>query len=188
MADVPRFTDAQRGRLLYLARAAITSRFETDVEIPTCTDAAFEEKRGAFVTLTIGGQLRGCIGRIEAVGPLWDVVADMAVAAAFQDPRFGPLTRDELDRIQIEISVLTPMVPVEGPDDIVVGTHGLLIRKGPFSGLLLPQVASSRGWDVRTFLQETCRKAGLKPDDWQQEDAEILMFSAEVFGDEDTEP
>ncbi len=187
MADIPRLTADQRRMLLELARRAITAQFEPDTTVPACPDEALLEKRGAFVTLHIDQTLRGCIGRIEAVEPLWHIVADMAVAAAFRDPRFRPLARNELERVDIEISVLSPLEPVQDVADITIGTHGLFIQKGVFSGLLLPQVASSRNWDVNTFLEETCRKAGLKPNDWQEQDAELFMFSAEVFSERDSE-
>jgi len=182
MADIPQLTDDQHNLLVELARQAITARFDPKVTLPPCPNDSLAENRGAFVTLTINGMLRGCIGRIEATDPLWNIVAEMAVAAAFKDPRFPPLTREEFDRVEIEISVLSPLAPVNDVSEIVIGRHGLYIRKGPFSGLLLPQVASSRNWDVTTFLQETCRKAGLKADDWQH-DAQLFMFSAEVFGE-----
>ena len=184
MADTPPFSATQHRLLIDLARTSIARRFDATIEPPPCPDAAFTEKRGAFVTLTVDGHLRGCIGRIEAVDSLWNIVGDMAEAAAFKDPRFPSLSSEEFDNTQIEISVLSPLEPVNDIDSIIIGKHGLLIRKGPYSGLLLPQVASSRGWDVKMFLQETCRKAGLKRDDWIN-DAEILMFSAEVFGEED---
>jgi len=187
MANDPKLTQEQRQSLIELARAAIAAQFDPDMTIPTCHDQVFRQKRGAFVTLTIGGALRGCIGRIEPRDRLWNVIIEMAPAAAFRDPRFMALTRNELDQTEIEISVLSPLVPVDDPAEIVVGTHGLFIRKGLFSGLLLPQVASSRNWSVMTFIEETCRKAGLRPNDWQQQDAELFMFSAEVFSEKESE-
>ena len=127
------------------------------------------------------GMLRGCIGTLEASSPLWKCVEDMAQAAAFRDPRFRPVTEEELPYMDVEISVLTPFCEVEDPAAIQVGLHGLLIRKGYMSGLLLPQVASERNWDCITFLQETCRKAGLPADAWKDEDTKIYVFSADVF-------
>jgi len=186
MDNVPRLTDDQRCNLLELARTAIVAQFDPAVSVPACPDEALSAPRGAFVTLSISGTLRGCIGRVEATAPLWDIVAEMAHAAAFHDPRFMRLTRDELELVDIEISILSPLEPVDDPSDIRIGTHGLLIRKDVFSGLLLPQVASSRNWDVNTFLQETCRKAGLGPNEWQDDDAELFRFSAEVFGEKET--
>ena len=186
MADILELTDDRRRRLLELARTAIAARFDKTVSIPPCPDDALSTPHGAFVTLTISGSLRGCIGRIEATTPLWEIVAEMAHAAAFQDPRFPRVTRDELELVDIEISVLSPLEPVDDPTDIVIGTHGLLIRKDLFSGLLLPQVASSRNWDVDIFLGETCRKAGLGPNEWQDDETELFLFSAEVFSDKET--
>ena len=179
-------TDDHRRSLLELARMAIAAQFDETIPAPSCPDDALSTPHGAFVTLTITGSLRGCIGRIEATTPLWDIVTEMAHAAAFQDPRFPRVTQDELELVDIDISILSPLEPVDDPSDIVIGTHGLLIRKDLFSGLLLPQVASSRNWDVTTFLRETCRKAGLGPNEWQDDDAELFLFSAEVFSDKET--
>ena len=106
---------------------------------------------------------------------------EMAQAAAFRDPRFRAVTEDELPYLDIEISVLTPLRQIESPEEVQVGLHGIMIRKGFLSGLLLPQVATERNWDRTTFLQETCRKAGLSPDAWMDDDAEIYVFSADVF-------
>ncbi|MDD3473282.1 MAG: AmmeMemoRadiSam system protein A [Syntrophaceae bacterium] len=139
------------------------------------------EKRGAFVTLHKRGMLRGCIGALQASKPLYLTVQEMAEAACSRDPRFRPVTPEELKFLDYEISVLTPFEPVEDIKDIKVGLHGLLVRKGARSGLLLPQVASERNWDVETFLKETCRKAGLHPEAWRERDTQIFMFSADVF-------
>ncbi len=140
-----------------------------------------KEKRGAFVTLYKRGMLRGCIGALQASRPLYLTVQEMAQAACSQDPRFRPVNPDELKFLDFEVSVLTPFELVKDVSDIKVGLHGLLIRKGSRSGLLLPQVASERNWDVETFLRETCRKAGLPPEAWKEPDAEIYSFSADVF-------
>ncbi len=139
------------------------------------------ENRGAFVTLYKRGMLRGCIGSLQASRPLYATVQEMAQAACSQDPRFRPVSPDELSYLEYEVSVLTPFQRVQDIDDIKVGLHGLLIRKQSRSGLLLPQVASERGWDTQTFLNETCRKAGLPPDAWKDGDTEIYFFSADVF-------
>jgi AmmeMemoRadiSam system protein B/AmmeMemoRadiSam system protein A len=142
---------------------------------------ALKEKRGAFVTLNKHDQLRGCIGRLAADRPLGEVVAEMAQAAALQDPRFRPVTADELKDLEIEISVLTPFKRIADVDEIQVGKHGLLMRNGGSSGLLLPQVATDQGWDRTTFLEYTCRKAGLPVDAWKDKNTEIYIFSADVF-------
>lgn len=182
MADVRQLTKEESAKLFALVRAAIANRFDPSVCVPRCPDDRFMVRRGAFVTLTLDGKLRGCIGRIEAHGPLWRVVGNMAVAAAFHDPRFPSLSKEDLSRIAIEISILGPLELVDDIDDIVVGTHGLFIRKGPYSGLLLPQVASARNWDVRTFLGETCRKAGLDQNEWE-DNADVYMFTADILSE-----
>ncbi len=140
-----------------------------------------KENHGAFVTLNKHGQLRGCIGRLVADRPLGEVVADMALAAAFQDPRFRPLTADELKDLEIEISVLTPFKRIGSVEEIQVGKHGILMRNGGASGLLLPQVATDYGWDRTAFLEHTCQKAGLPKDAWKDKSTEIYIFSADVF-------
>ena len=142
---------------------------------------SLKEKRGAFVTLHKRGQLRGCIGSIQPTKPLHQTVEEMAAAAAFNDPRFESLTAKELKEIELEISVLTPLERVRDVKDIEVGKHGLYIKKGFFSGLLLPQVATDYNWDRITFLQETCHKAGLPQNAWKDKDAEIYLFSADIF-------
>ena len=142
---------------------------------------SLKENRGAFVTLNKHGQLRGCIGRLAADRPLGEVVGEMAQAAAFQDPRFRPLTADELKDLEIEISVLTPFKRIASTDEIQVGKHGILMRNGGSSGLLLPQVATDYGWDRATFLEHTCQKAGLPRDAWKDKNTEIYIFSADVF-------
>ncbi len=140
-----------------------------------------KQKRGAFVTLHKDGNLRGCIGYIQGVDSLDNTVKKMAISAAFEDPRFPALSRDEFNKIDIEISALTPLKRIKNIEEIEVGKHGILIIKGYNSGLLLPQVATEYGWDRLTFLDQTCIKAGLYPGCWKEKDAEIYIFSAEVF-------
>jgi len=140
-----------------------------------------KEPGAAFVCIHKGKELRGCIGMIEARAPLWETIRKMAVEAAFGDPRFCALATDELDKIDIEISVLTPMRRISDPSEIEVGKHGLLIRRGLRSGLLLPQVATEHNWDREQFLKWTCRKAGLPEKAWKDKDVEIYVFSADVF-------
>jgi AmmeMemoRadiSam system protein A len=147
----------------------------------TVESQALMEKKGAFVTLKKGGQLRGCIGHIKGVKPLYRIVREMAVAAAFHDPRFNPVTEAELPELEIEISVLTPLRQITDVEEIEVGKHGILIEKGVQSGLLLPQVATEYGWDRKTFLEHTCRKAGLSTDAWKDKETRICTFCAEVF-------
>lgn len=152
-----------------------TPDFQTASEI-------LKENRGAFVTLKKNGRLRGCIGYIEAKRPLYETVREMAVASAFNDPRFPPLRRDELKHLALEISVLAPLKIIKSIEEIEVGVHGIYIVKGYHSGLLLPQVAVEHEWDKLTFLRETCCKARLLPDAWKEEDAKIYVFSANIFG------
>lgn len=140
------------------------------------------EKRGAFVTLTKEGRLRGCIGHIRGIEPLYITVSKMAVAAALEDPRFSAVKPAELEHLEIEISVLTPFEKIADPDEVVIGTHGLYIEKGYSHGLLLPQVATDNGWDRYEFLDQTCRKAGLPAGCWK-EGATIYRFSAQIFNE-----
>jgi len=140
-----------------------------------------KEKRGAFVTLTKQGELRGCIGYVFPIKPLAATVQEMAAAAAFRDPRFTPVKKNEVADLEIEISVLTPLKEIKDVNEIEVGTHGIVIEQGPYSGLLLPQVATDYGWDRITFLEHTCKKAGLHSDAWQDSETVIKIFSAEIF-------
>lgn len=145
------------------------------------TSQRLREPRGAFVTINKKGALRGCIGHIRGIKPLYRTVEEMAAAAAFDDPRFPPVTKAELKDLEIEISVLTPLRQIDDVEEIEVGKHGIYIEKGFYSGLLLPQVATEYGWDRNTFLEHTCRKAGLSPDAWKQKDTKIYIFSADIF-------
>jgi AmmeMemoRadiSam system protein A len=140
-----------------------------------------KELRGAFVTLHENGALRGCIGMVMAVQPLDETVREMARAAAVEDSRFEPVTKAELERLQLEISVLSPMFEV-APEDVVVGRHGLMVSYGGRRGLLLPQVAPEWGWDRETLLAQTCHKAGLPAEQWKH-GATLEAFTAEVFGE-----
>ncbi|SMC25762.1 hypothetical protein SAMN02746041_02425 [Desulfacinum hydrothermale DSM 13146] len=140
-----------------------------------------QEKRGAFVSLHKKGMLRGCIGYVEGRRPLWETVREAAVQAALSDPRFPPLRAEELPEVDLEISALTPLERMTDPMDFEVGRHGLVVRKGFMSGLLLPQVAVEHGWDKEQFLSWTCKKAGLSEDAWRRSGTEIYRFSADVF-------
>ena len=177
-------TDLEKKALLDVVRktieARLTGRSLTELHL---SSEVLKEKKGAFVTLKKHSHLRGCIGYIEARKPLYETVGEMALAAAFDDPRFPPLKPDELKNITVEISVLSPLKEVKNIDEIEVGINGLYITKGFHSGLLLPQVATEYDWDSLTFLQETCYKAGLQRDAWKDKDAKVYKFSAEVFGE-----
>jgi len=140
-----------------------------------------KEKGGAFVTLKKRGSLRGCIGYIREIMPLYKTVREAAIQSAFHDPRFEPVAREEWKEIEVEISVLSPMKRVDSIEEIEVGKHGLYIERGPYSGLLLPQVAIEYAFDRETFLEETCLKAGLGRDAWRSRDTSIYIFTAEVF-------
>lgn len=164
-----------------IARLSIRSRFEKGLDFPEPPTPKMTDKLGAFVTLKIDDRLRGCIGHIVGDLPLWKTIIQMADQAAFNDPRFPPLSEKELDRIELEISILSPLQLVDDPSLIVPGKHGLLIRKGGASGLLLPQVALEWNWDRKTFLAHTCQKAGLTSNCWQDPDTEIYWFQAVVF-------
>ena len=154
-----------KGALLDLARetVAAAARGERPPE-PRNPSGPLREKGAAFVTLRLAGELRGCIGHVEAVEPLWESVRDMAQAAAERDSRFPPLRPDELPGLEIEISVLSPLVPLR-PEEIRVGIHGLYLKRGSQGGLLLPQVAVEWGWDAPEFLRRTFEKAGLPEGD-----------------------
>jgi AmmeMemoRadiSam system protein A len=175
-------TDEEKGELLRIARTVIEKRARGE-KSPTFspTTDKLKEERGAFISIYKKGMLRGCIGLLEPSQPLLDTVVEMAQAAAFQDPRFRPVTEDELPYLDLEISVLTPMEETKDLEQIKIGVHGLLIKKGYHSGLLLPQVATERDWDRITFLRETCRKAGLPQNAWKDPDTKIYVFSADVF-------
>ena len=178
-------TGQEKDLLLTIARKSIEARLAgIKMSPPEIGSGALKEKRGAFVTLKKQGRLRGCIGFIEARKPLGETVEEMAQAAAFNDPRFPPVREDELKSLDIEISALTPLKQIHDVGEIEVGRHGIYIVKGLRSGLLLPQVASEYKWDRTTFLEETCRKAGLRDDAWKDPDAQIFIFSAQVFSEE----
>jgi hypothetical protein len=175
-------TEEEKKTLHHIAKTVIENKArgaalpEFKIESPI-----LKENRGAFVTLQKRGQLRGCIGYIEGHGPLHNTIKEMAEAAAFRDPRFSPVKEKELPELDIEISVLTPLRRIKDVNEIQVGTHGIYIKKGWSSGLLLPQVATEYGWDRQTFLEHTCQKAGLPSTAWKEKDAEIYIFSADIF-------
>ncbi|MBN2656192.1 MAG: AmmeMemoRadiSam system protein A [Spirochaetales bacterium] len=140
---------------------------------------------GAFVTLRKRGNLRGCIGNIVSERPLSETIRNMALSAAFHDPRFLPLESEEFQDLSIEISLLSPLKKVNNTDEIKTGRDGLLVRNGSRSGLLLPQVATEQNWNRETFIDQTFHKAGLAPDLRNDADTEIYSFTAEVFSEED---
>jgi AmmeMemoRadiSam system protein A len=175
------FSPEERSLLLNLAHQSILAALdqrELALEPPT---AHFAEPRGVFTSLYLRGALRGCVGFVLPVHPLYRAVADTARAAAFADGRFSSVTRDEAPALEIELSILSVPRPIAA-EAIEIGRHGLLISKNGQRGLLLPQVPVEHKWDRLTFLEQTCRKAGLPIDAWKT-DATIEAFTAEVFGD-----
>ena len=178
--------DGERQVLLRLARQAVTAA-AAGGPLPLGDHdgltAALRAPGAAFVTLHLNGRLRGCIGTVEPRDlSLADTVVMMARAAALEDPRFAPVQPDEVPALEIEISVLGPLVPVASPSEIQIGRDGLVVEEGHRRGLLLPQVPVEWGWDRETFLRQTCVKAGLPPDRWQHR-ARLFRFAAEVFGE-----
>jgi uncharacterized protein len=174
-------SEQQRGTLLDLAYQTIVQYLKTqDIPAVRPADPQLAQAAGAFVTLSRHGDLRGCVGHIVADMPLYQVVQQMAVSAAVYDMRFAPITLAEMDDIEIEISVLSPLERVTNVEEIEIGKHGLLITRGGHRGLLLPQVASERGWNRETFLEALCDKADLPPGSWKH-NATLQRFTALIF-------
>ena len=182
-------TAEERKTLLGIAREAISARLKGTspaAVAPARLTAHLREPLGAFVTITKDGDLRGCIGRFTSTEPLWKVIGDMALEAAFGDPRFPDLTSAEYPAINLEISVLGPMKKINETSEIKIGKHGIYLKKGYRSGTLLPQVAEERGWSVEQFLGYCARdKAGIGWDGWKARDTEIFVYEAYVFGDQE---
>lgn len=176
-------TDAKR-ELLKIARMSIGAALgECEPPEKQVDQASLAELCGAFVTLHLHGELRGCIGYIEPRYPLSETVEEVAQKAAFEDPRFAPLTLKELKQVEIEISVLSPLRKISDPAEVEVGKHGLVIDAGYTRGLLLPQVATEYGWGREQFLSHTARKAGLPPDAWKKKDVTLYVFTSDVFSE-----
>ena len=176
-------TDEEKKLLLVTARLSIESKLKNTAPRYPEPTPALGKKCGAFVSLHIKNNLRGCIGYIAAIKPLFETIKEMANSAAFLDPRFSPLTLEELDQVDIEISVLSPLEKIADKERIEVGKHGLMVRKGIFSGLLLPQVAAEHGWDRDQFLSHTCQKAGLTASAWKSGGIDLEIFTAVVFNE-----
>ncbi|KAB2906961.1 MAG: AmmeMemoRadiSam system protein A [Ignavibacteriales bacterium] len=179
-------TNEEKKLLLEAARNKIERHLgvtEDAVKLPV--DGVFGSFSGCFVTLTEFGELRGCIGFIQGIEPLWKTVQEAAILAATEDPRFAPVTKREWRNISVEISVLSPPFDMESYDDIVVGKHGLIVREGMRSGLLLPQVPVDHNMNKEEFLDALCRKAGLPPKLWTQKQLTLQAFTAEVFSEDD---
>lgn len=181
-------TSAQQEFLLRLARETVTAHLQGKKKPTTATDdPVLKGKRGAFVTLHVEGELRGCIGYPLPYKPLIETISEMALAAATQDTRFDSIRESELVRMNVEISALTLPRPIKDPAEVEVGRHGIIVSKGPYQGLLLPQVPLEYGWDRETFLRHGCLKAGLPDDAWKK-GASIQVFEAQVFSEPKRKP
>ncbi len=177
-------SDQEKIILLKTARESLAAYLEQRKPVFPETTKNLETVCGAFVTLrgkSQGKPLRGCIGQIIGLQPLIDTIKEMAVSSGTKDPRFPPVRSYDLEGLEFEISVLTPLVRLDNPEKVIVGTHGIYIKSGYSSGVLLPQVAVEQNWDRETFLSHTCLKAGLPADCWKRETAEIYTFTAIVF-------
>ena len=172
--------------LLALARRAISEGLGVAAPRTEPPARPVDHTSGVFVTIKISGSLRGCIGTMTSDRALTDLVPEMAKSSAFHDPRFPPLSREELESADIEISILSPLTPIIAPEEVVVGTHGILIRNAGRSGVLLPQVATEYGWSRTEFLEHTCRKAGLQKKAYLKENVELFVFSAILCAERDT--
>jgi AmmeMemoRadiSam system protein A len=181
-------SDSQKKILFTLARQSIEAELKLRSEIDSFSDEFLAEFAAVFVTLRMDEELRGCIGSVHAVESLRDAIVHSAYSAAFRDPRFPALTKEEYPLIDLEISVLSPFQKIENPEEVIPGVHGLMITRGYHRGLLLPQVAMEYNWDRETFLGHTCDKAGLPFDAWKDPQTTIEVFTAEVFSEKDESP
>lgn len=173
----------ERRLLLEIAREAIVSYITSgSVPVRELSSEKLAAKQGCFVTIKMGGKLRGCIGNFISDKPLFKLIQEMAVAAATKDPRFYPLKKQDLDGFSLEVSVLSPLQKISSIEEIQIGTHGIYMERNFHRGVLLPQVATEYGWDRETFLCQTAIKAGMGRDDWQ-ENTDIYIFSAQVFSE-----
>jgi AmmeMemoRadiSam system protein A len=180
---MPFLSEADRRSALQLARTAVVeavSHRKLPDHIPK--EGIFAERRGVFVTLQVGGRLQGCIGVVEAHEPLGEAIVRCAGSAALEDPRFAPMRAEQLDFLSIEISLLSPPAPI-APEAIEIGHHGLLIALHSQRGLLLPQVAVEHHFSREQFLDETCRKAGLRGQAWRDPEARLFGFTCEIFSE-----
>jgi uncharacterized protein (TIGR00296 family) len=181
------YTDEDGEIATKMARRAIEEYIDIKLIVKNSYGGRFVEKRGVFTTLTKSGELRGCIGFPEPVYPLGEAVIKSAISAAVNDPRFPPVTKEEMDDIVVEVSLLTKPIQIttksrkELPSLIKIGRDGLIAERGPHSGLLLPQVAVEEKMDQKAFLNAVCWKAGMEPECWKDPDTSIYSFTAEVF-------
>ena len=177
-------TETQKHALLDLARRSVVSQVTAGRPAPSSVDVELPEASGAFVTVKRRGELRGCLGTLQCARGLAGEIARCAADAASEDPRFPPVSADELPELSLEVSVLGPLESIDPqePGAIEIGRHGLVVEQGLHRGLLLPQVATEWGWTVEQFLRQTCIKAGLPADAWRH-GASVSRFDAEVFGE-----
>lgn len=185
MSGPPRLGAVERAALLGIARAAVRERLGMGAQPALPEEGLLAEPRGAFVTVYVRGELRGCIGTFTPAGSLASTVARMAASAAGEDPRFEPVRADEVDDLDVHVSALDPRRPMRDPAELEVGRDGVVVQLGWRRGTLLPRVAVEHGWDRVTFLERTCLKAGLPPDAWQDPEAVVELFSAEEVGEEE---
>ncbi len=177
-----RITDADRTALIGLARSAILRSLGRSAPEPALSPSLLKQKRGVFVTLRQGAELRGCIGYVEPVETIAEAVRHLAVKSASEDPRFARVHLSEMESLSIEISILSPIRPCADTSAITIGKHGLVIEKGWHRGLLLPEVAVEAGWDREAFLGYCCVKAGLPRNAWKDPDTKIFTFESEHLG------
>ena len=180
-------SEEERSILLHAAREAIRSLFDGEVRIPVVDFSYYPELKkkdaGAFVTLTKNGKLRGCVGYITSIKPLFDTVIDAAQNSAINDPRFPPVRSEELSHVDIEVSILSPPESFDGYESIIIGKHGLLLDEEQYRSVLLPQVAIEHKFSVSEFLSALCEKAGLNRDSWVNENLNIKVFTAEIISE-----
>jgi len=184
-ADTREFSPVERKLLLKLAHDAIESALDREEISLQAPGPHLTEPRGVFTTLYLRGELRGCVGYVFPVMPVYRAVAETARAAAAEDSRFEPVHPDEAAQLEVSLSILSPLRPIRA-DELDVGRHGLVVSMAGHRGLLLPQVPVEHHWDRTTFLEQTCRKAGLPLDAWKS-GASLEAFTAEVFGDSDVQ-
>ena len=175
---------AERAALLGIARGAVLARLGLAGPPPLPSAGRLAEPGGAFVSLHVRGELRGCIGTFRPAGSLAQVVAEMAVAAASEDPRFPPLTPADVPDLDVHVSVLGPLHRLADVHGLEIGRHGVVVRSGWHHGALLPRVAAENGWDVPTFLKHACLKAGLPARAWEDPATKLEVFEADEFGQE----
>ena len=182
-------TPNEKKQLLSLARFSIESGFRPSGKeiIPPDNSPVLRSRSGAFVTITIDGRLRGCIGFIQSDTELSKTIMDAAFQAAFNDPRFSPLSEEEYPLINLEISILSEPFPINSYDDIIIGKHGLILEEGSRKGLLLPQVPVEHNMDRETYLSALCNKAGFFEDYWREKQLNLLAFTANVFSEKEEE-